>query len=153
MDLDNLTGHEKWDLILKNQAAIFNELDTIQVLLKHSAEAVAVNRKSKNRWLYKENYNTGKYIKVGVITEDNEIELYPPRDKIINTDKLIPNLYSTSWYVEPKGYEGTEQYLGMFSEDLKNVPQEIVVKRFGLVDKVTGYLTKEGKAIYYDQYL
>ena len=35
-----------------------------------------------------------------------------------------------------------------------NFINEIVVKRkeLGLVDKVTGYITDEGKAIYYDQY-
>lgn len=156
MDLDNLTGHEKWDLILKNQSAIFNELDTIQVLLKHSDESISIERKSKStkaRPVYKENYDTGKYIKVGIINNDNVITLDTPKGFVINTTHFTPTLYSTSWYVEPRGYEGTDQYLGIFPDDVKNTPQEIIVKGVGLVDKVTGYITEKGKVVYYDQYL
>lgn len=110
-----------------------------------------------NRFIYKESYDTGKMVKVGLIDEHNRIELYPPNKSTLgdkDTTVYTPTLYSTLWYVEPRGYEGTNQYLGIFPDDVKNTPQEIVVKskRLDVVDKVTGYLTKEGKAIYYDQY-
>lgn len=59
--------------------------------------------------------------------KDNTIELYPPKYYLFNTVKFIPTLYSTDWYIEPQGYEDTEQYLGM--SDISNAPQEIVTSR------------------------
>ena len=41
------------------------------------------------RWVYKESYETGRKVKIGILAEDNVIELYPPKDTTI----YQPTLY------------------------------------------------------------
>jgi hypothetical protein len=95
--------------------------------------------------LYKKSIETNSYIKVAFIVGDGTIHFLARNDKTITE----PSYYDSLWY-----YLNEVGELRYSTFDIPSWLTQIYVEES--VDSgdyyVTGYLTPEGKAVYYDQY-
>ena len=118
-----------------------------------------------NKYIYKKSVTTQDYTQVGEVVSVGIIDFDIPVDRnIILPDYYCPEFYYNSEVTKSlytQDYDLGDTYvvsIGKESFIPKNLPQQIVTLKNHLHLKpneyyVTGYVTDEGKAIYYDQYL
>ena len=131
------------------------------------------------RLVYKKNVSTNKFVKVGVVDNCGFIDFYDT-DKKVDLSSL--SFYHPEFYIDveiPKvtmkevprlndlgervgsKYESVGTYISSIDRRVftpKNLPQQTISLVGSVLLKpeeyyVTGYVTKEGKVYYYDQYL
>lgn len=131
----------KVDLILKNQELIVK-------LLSRENKEFSTPRicPEVSKALFKKNITTGDYLKVAFITGEGVITFLAKNDKVINN----PSYYKSAWYYINE--VGVTRYSTI--DTPSGVTQIYVENSVNEGDYyVTGYLTNDGRAIYYDQYL
>ena len=117
------------------------------------------------KYIYKKSVTTQNYTQVGEVVSVGIIDFNTPVDKnIILPDYYYPEFYYDSEVTKSlynQNYDLEDIYvvsIGKESFIPKNLPQQIVTLKGHLRLKpneyyVTGYVTDEGKVIYYDQFI
>ena len=117
------------------------------------------------KYIYKKSVTTQNYTQVGEVVSVGIIDFDIPVDRnIILPDYYYPEFYYNSEVTKSlytQDYDLGDTYvvsIGKESFIPKNLPQQIVTLKNHLYLKpsdyyVTGYVTDEGKVIYYDQFL
>ena len=114
------------------------------------------------KYIYKKSVTTQNYTQVGEVVSLGIIDFDIPVDRnIILPDYYYPEFYYNSEVTKSLYTQDSDFYvmsIGKESFITKNLPQQIVTIKNHLYLKpsdyyVTGYVTDEGKVIYYDQFI
>lgn len=152
----------KVDLVLKNQEVI---MDLLSRENKSTPEQ-SLSTIKVLRGLYKQNVETGQKVLVGLIDNNNVVTLKePPLSSYRDNTYYLPD-----WFIMTKavGVVNMLDYIS-FGENKKDYPADVLSKSeyqvvvprnritelsgsTGNISGVTGYVSEQGKAIYYDQY-
>lgn len=154
---------DKVDLILANQEVILKLLAKENIMVTESPKEPVIKF---SRGLYKQNVETGQKVLVGLIDNNNVVTLKePPLSSYRNNIYYLPE-----WFIitEAVGIVNMMDYIS-FGEKKKDYPADVLSKskyeivipsnsikelsgKTGTISGVTGYVTDQGKAVYYDQY-
>lgn len=111
--------------------------------------------------IYKKDVVTNFYVQVGTVDECGFIDF----DIYVSKEVKEPNLYYPEFYVEYEVKETVPETDYTYTISIKKksfIPKNLPQQLISLVDStflkpeeyyVTGYVTKEGKAVYYDQFM
>ena len=114
------------------------------------------------KYIYKKSVTTQDYTQVGEVVSLGIIAFDIPVDRnIILPDYYYPEFYYNSEVTKSLYTQDSDFYIMSIGKESfipKNLPQQIITLKNHLHLKpseyyVTGYITDDGKAIYYDQFL
>ena len=125
---------------------VFVERVTKESAISRFSDYQLVDRYSDKTLVFKNVYKRevgyySQFVKVGILKEDN----------VISFNKFTTKLKDEFHWYEPDGIY--LRYIELESYSLDKATEIINKSSYGYENKVAGYITDDGMAVYYDQYL